>query len=96
MPVAGHPTVVCRRGRGPPAEARAVSGFVPIPPPRDEEVSAILERFVLGAAKELAAYDQDSPDEALAVLQAAEVDRRIRFPAPFRAAVRSAPGRGRR
>jgi hypothetical protein len=63
------------RGR---AREGGVSACVSAPahekcPQRDEEVSAILERFVLRAAKELAAYEEDSPEEALAVLRAAEV-----------------------
>jgi hypothetical protein len=35
-------------------------------------------------AKVLAAYDEESEDEALAALRAAEVDRRLRYPDPFR------------
>jgi len=64
--------------------------FVTIPPPSDDEVAAILKRFVRRAAKALGGYDEGDPDEALAALQAAEVDRRIRFPDPFLHSRRSA------
>ena len=59
--------------------------FVPIPPPRDEELAAILDRIVRRTAKALVGYDDlASEDDALAALQATEVDRRLRFPDPFR------------
>ena len=59
--------------------------FVPIPPPRDEELVAILDRIVRRTAKALVGYDDlASEDDALAALQATEVDRRLRFPDPFR------------
>jgi len=64
--------------------------FVTIPPPRDEEVASILERFVRRAAKALADHDEGDPEEALAALQAAEVDRRVRYPDPFKHSRRSA------
>ena len=57
--------------------------FVPLPPPEDEDVEAILRRVIRRTAKTLAAYDDESEDDALAALQAAEVDRRLRYPDPF-------------
>ena len=59
-------------------------------PPEDEDVEAILCRVIRRTAKVLAAYDDESEDEALAVLQAAEVDRRLRYPDPFPHVRRSA------
>jgi Putative transposase len=66
--------------------------FVAIPPPRDEEVEAILRRIVRRAAKALVGLEDDLGCEAdaLAALQAAEVERRIRYPDPFPHARRSA------
>jgi hypothetical protein len=58
--------------------------------PEDEDVEAILCRVLGQTAKVLAAYEEESEDEALAALQAAEVDRRIRYPDPFPRARRSA------
>jgi hypothetical protein len=65
-------------GAGPPR-------FVPLLPPQDAELAAILDRIVGRTAKALVAYDDvASEDDALAALQAAEVVRRLRFPDPFR------------
>ncbi len=61
-----------------------------LPPPEDEDVEAILRRVIRRTAKVLAAYDEESEDEALAALQAAEVDRRLRYPDPFPHVRRSA------
>jgi hypothetical protein len=60
--------------------------FLAIPQPRDEDVAAILERVVRRAAKVLVGFDEEveSAADALAALQAAEVDRRLRFPDEFR------------
>ena len=60
--------------------------FVELCCPTDEELTAILTRFIRRAAKVLASFDDDEDAEAdpLAALQAAEVDRRLRFPDPFR------------
>ncbi len=54
--------------------------------PGDEELTAILMRFIRQAAKVLACFDDEVETEAdaLAALQAAEVDRRLRFPDPFK------------
>ena len=57
--------------------------FVPLPPPEDEDVEAILRRVIRRTVKVLAPYDEGSEDDALAALQAAEVDRRLRYPDPF-------------
>jgi hypothetical protein len=57
--------------------------FVCVPPTEDEDVEAVLRRVIQRTAKVLAAYDDESEDEALAALQAAEVDRRLRYPDPF-------------
>jgi hypothetical protein len=54
--------------------------FVSLPPPEDEDVEAILRRVIRRTARVLAAYDEESEDEALAALQAAEVERRVRYP----------------
>ncbi len=64
--------------------------FVSLPPPEDEDVEAILCRVIRRTAKVLAAYEEESEDEALAALQAAEVDRRLRYPDPFPHVRRSA------
>jgi hypothetical protein len=59
--------------------------FVPLPPPPDEDLAAILERVVRRTARALVGYeDLESEADALATLQAAEVDRRQRFPDQFR------------
>jgi len=64
--------------------------FVSLPPPKDEDVEAILRRVIRRTARVLADYDEESEDEALAALQAAEVGRRIRYPDPFPHVRRSA------
>jgi hypothetical protein len=64
--------------------------FVSLPPPEDEDVEAILRRVIRRTARVLAAYDEESEDEALAALQAAEVERRVRYPHPFPHVRRSA------
>jgi hypothetical protein len=65
--------------------------FVPIAPPRDEELTAILARIVRRTAKALVGYDEaESEADALAALQAAEVERRLRFPDLFKHSRRSA------
>ena len=68
------------------------ASFVAIPPPRDDEVEAILRRIVRRAAKALVGLEEDLGCEAdaLAALQAAKVERRIRYPDPFPHARRSA------
>jgi len=53
-------------------------------------VEVILGRVTRQTAKVLAAYNEESEDEALAALQAAEVDRRLRYPDPFPHVRRSA------
>ena len=60
--------------------------FVVLRCPSDEELTAILTRFIRRAAKALARFDEEVETEAdaLAALQAAEVDRRLRFPDPFK------------
>ena len=84
-------------------EGEGVARFVPVPSPRDEELTAILERIVRRTAKALVGYDEaESEADALAALQAAEVDRRLRFPTrsrtraarPSSTASRSTPGSG--
>jgi hypothetical protein len=65
--------------------------FVPLRPPGEEELTAILERIVGRTAKALVGCDEaESEADALAALQAAEVDRRLRFPDPFKHPRRSA------
>ena len=66
--------------------------FVALPPPGDEDVAAVLERIVRRVAKALAerAEELDEGADALTSLQAAEVDRRTRFPDPLQHARRSA------
>ena len=60
--------------------------FVELRCPTDEELTAILTRIIRRAARVLASLDDDEDAEAdpLAALQAAEVDRRLRSPDPFR------------
>jgi Putative transposase len=66
--------------------------YFPIPQPRDEDVAAILTRVVRRAAKVIVGFDEDldSQADALAALQAAEVERRLRYPEPFEQARRGA------
>ena len=66
--------------------------FVSLPPPGDEDLAAILRRVIRRTAKVLVGYDEavESEADALAVLQAAEVDRRLRYPDPFPHVRRSA------
>ena len=66
--------------------------FFALPPPRDEEVEAILRRIVRRTAKALVGLEEDLGCEAdaLAALQAAEVDRRMRYSDPFPHVRRSA------
>jgi hypothetical protein len=65
--------------------------FVRLPAPRDEDVDAILRRIVRSAAKALVGYDEmESELDALVALQAAEAERRARFPDPFKHARLSA------
>ncbi len=71
-------------------EEEGPARFVSLPPPEDEDVEAILRRVIRRTAKALAAYDEEFEDDALAMLQAAEVDRRLRYPDPFPHVRRSA------
>jgi len=68
------------------ADGDGPARFVPIPAPDDEDVAEILLRVVRRTAKVLAGFDEDldSEADALAALQAAEVERRLRHPEPFR------------
>ena len=67
--------------------------FVRLPAPDDEDVERILTRVIkqvhkaFPAPEDVGGVDEDDP---FAALQAAEVDRRLRFPDPFRHARRSA------
>ena len=59
--------------------------------PCDAELTAILERIVRRTAKALVGCDEaESEADAFAALQAAEVERRPRFPDPFKHSRRSA------
>ncbi len=59
--------------------------FVSIPPPCDEELTTIIEQIVRRTAKVLVRNDEaESEADALAALQAAELERRLRFPDPFK------------
>jgi hypothetical protein len=66
--------------------------YFPILQPRDEDVAAILTRVVRRAAKVIVGFDEDldSQADALAALQAAEVERRLRYHEPFEQARRGA------
>ena len=67
--------------------------FVPLPAPSDEEVARVLTSVIRKVARALGQLDRDdggAEEDAFAALQAAEVDRRIRFPDPFKNARRSA------
>jgi len=75
----------------------APHSFAAVPPPRDEDVAGILERVVRRTAKVLPGFDEEVESEAgaLAALQAAEVERRLRFPdelAPRRSRRRAGSG----
>jgi hypothetical protein len=58
---------------------------LPEPQPREEDMAAILDRVVRRTAKLIVSFDEDldSEADALAALQAAEVERRQRYPEPF-------------
>src|SRR6266568_3230842 len=64
----------------------------PIAQPRDEDVAAILARVDRRTAAALVGPDEDlaSEEDALAALQAAEVERRLRYPEPFEGRKRGA------
>jgi len=67
--------------------------FVPLRPPRDHDVELILRTVIRKVARHglLGGDELDSADDdAFAALQAAEVDRRLRFPDPFKHARRAA------
>ncbi len=65
--------------------------FVPSPAPSDEEVDAILRRVIRRAAKVVSsAANSEDREDALAELQAAEVDRGQRSSDPFQPQRRSA------
>jgi len=66
--------------------------YFPIAQPRDEDVAAILARVVRRTAAALVGHDDDlaSEEDALAALQAAEVERRLRYPEPFEGRKRGA------
>jgi Putative transposase len=59
--------------------------YFPIRQPRNEDVAAILKRIVHRVAKVIVGFDDDleSEADALATLQAAEVERRLPHPEPF-------------
>ncbi len=67
------------------AEGDGPARYFPIPQPRDEDLKAILDRVVRRTARLLVGQDEDlaSEEDALAALQAAEVERRLRYPEPF-------------
>lgn len=68
------------------------SRFVRLPALRDEDAGAILRRVIRKVAR-IIQLDADGDFEicdSFAALQAAEIDRRLRFPDPFRATRRSA------
>jgi hypothetical protein len=71
-------------------EEEGPARFVPLPPPEDEDVEAILRRVIRRAVKILADYDEEFEDDALAALQAAEAERWLRYPDPFPHVRRSA------
>ena len=68
--------------------------FEPLDAPSDQEVAAILARIVRRAAKVLERFAEDfeldEATDALASIQAMEVERRLRNPEPFEQARRSA------
>jgi hypothetical protein len=66
--------------------------FVPLPAPTDEEVARILATVIRKAERALGRFDADgeAEEDPLAALQAREVDRRMRFPDPFKHSRRSA------
>jgi len=60
---------------------------VPLRPPTEEDLGEILARVIKRVIRELRPPDEDATDaevDAFAALQAAEVDRRLRFPDPFK------------
>lgn len=68
------------------------AAFLPLPPPTQEELEAILTRVIRRTAKVLPDFDDgvEPEEDALTALQAAEVERRLRFPDPFRSTRTSA------
>jgi hypothetical protein len=71
----------------------APAGFVRLPPPGDEDVERILTQVIRRVHKEYPAFEEQDaadPDDPYASLQAAEVDRRLFYPEPFKRSRRSA------
>jgi hypothetical protein len=64
--------------------------FVPVSGPGPEELDALLRRIVGRTAKVLAGFEDGETEDALAALQAAEVDRRLQYPERFEQTRRSA------
>jgi hypothetical protein len=66
--------------------------FVPLPPPREGELLFLLLKILRRTERALgeAVAGDDQEVDALASLQAAEVDRRMRFPDPFKSGRKSA------
>jgi hypothetical protein len=74
-------------------EDGARARFVPLPPPGDEDVERILTQVIRRMHKEYPAFEEQDaadPDDPYASLQAAEVDRRLFYPEPFKRSRRSA------
>jgi len=70
--------------------AEGPARYFPIRQPRNEDVAAILERIVRRVAKVIVGFDEDSEADALATLQAAEVERRLAHLEPFEQSRRGA------
>ncbi len=61
--------------------------FVPLPAPSDQELERILSRIIRRVTRHIARdreVERAVEEDAFAELQAAEVDRRMRFPDPFK------------
>jgi hypothetical protein len=61
--------------------------FVPLRPPTEEDLGEIVARVIKRVIRKLRQPDVDADNaevDAFAALQAAEVDRRLRFPDPFK------------
>jgi hypothetical protein len=66
--------------------------FIALPPPDDGEVARILASVIRKVEREVGRLDAEAfaDEDALAALQAREVERRMRFPDPFKHPRRSA------
>ncbi len=67
------------------------NSFVPLPPPRAEDVAGVLERLVRQLARDLQALEVPWPEEAVEALQLQAVQHRLPLPEPAACSARRQP-----